>query len=122
MLKILLISLISSSLGSPLDNLNINPDTISVSGFSSGGCFSTQFHTAFSASIAGMASLAGAPYLSVWDATDDQILENTHTLADLGLIDSLENMERDAIYIYQGLVDTITPWWQAERIQTFYQN
>ena len=57
-----------------------------------------------------MASLAGAPYLSVWDATDDQILENTHTLADLGLIDSLENMERDAIYIYQGLVDTITPW------------
>ena len=57
-----------------------------------------------------MASLAGAPYLSVWDATDDQILENTHTLADLGLIDSLENMERDNIYIYQGLVDTITPW------------
>ena len=57
-----------------------------------------------------MASLAGAPYLSVWDATDDQILENTHTLADLGLIDSLENMERDKIYIYQGLVDTITPW------------
>ena len=57
-----------------------------------------------------MASLAGAPYLSVWDATDDQILENAHTLADLGLIDSLENMERDNIYIYQGLVDTITPW------------
>ena len=36
---------------SVLDNLNINPDTISVSGFSSGGCFATQFHTAFSASV-----------------------------------------------------------------------
>ena len=34
-----------------LDSLLINPSTISVSGFSSGGCFATQFHTAFSASV-----------------------------------------------------------------------
>ena len=33
---------------SPLENLNINPDTIAISGFSSGGAFSTQFHVAFS--------------------------------------------------------------------------
>jgi hypothetical protein len=30
---------------------SINEDTISVSGFSSGGCFSTQFHFAFSKSV-----------------------------------------------------------------------
>jgi len=122
MLRILLVSLISSSLGSPLDNLNINPDTISVSGFSSGGCFSTQFHTAFSASIAGMASLAGAPYLSVWEATDEEILQTTQIFANDGLIDGLENMADDNIYIFQGLVDTITPWYQAARIESFYQN
>ena len=36
---------------SVLDNLRINPDTISVSGFSSGACFASQFHMAFSASV-----------------------------------------------------------------------
>ena len=36
---------------SVLDNLRINPDTVSVSGFSSGACFASQFHMAFSASV-----------------------------------------------------------------------
>ena len=57
-----------------------------------------------------MASLAGAPYASVWEATDDEILELTRSMASDGLIDSLENMREDNIYIFQGLVDTITPW------------
>ena len=34
-----------------LDNLHINPQTITISGFSSGGGFAHQFHTAFSASV-----------------------------------------------------------------------
>merc|ERR1711913_226193 len=117
-----LLVLISPTFSSPLDNLNINRYTISVSGFSSGGCFSTQFHTAFSASVRGMASLAGAPYVSVWDASDEEILEVTRSMASEGLIDSLENMRDDNIYIFQGLVDSITPWWQAARIEGFYQN
>ena len=33
------------------DNLWINSSTISVSGFSSGACFATQFHVAFSKSV-----------------------------------------------------------------------
>ncbi len=57
-----------------------------------------------------MASLAGAPYVSVYEATDDEILEVTRTMESEGLIDSLENMRDDNIYIFQGLVDTITPW------------
>ena len=88
-----------------------------------------------------MASLAGAPYVSVYDATDDEILELTQTMARDGLIDSLENIRADNIYIFQGLVDTITPWCkfhleeqssplntqhqslgQAARIEGFYRN
>ena len=95
----------------------------------------------FSDKVNGMASLAGAPYVSVYDATDDEILELTQTMARDGLIDSLENLKDDNIYIFQGLVDTITPWckslliWrnndqstehqslgQAARIEGFYQN
>ena len=37
--------------GSALERLNINPDTIAISGFSSGGAFSTQFHVAFSQKV-----------------------------------------------------------------------
>ena len=36
---------------SALERLNINPDTIAISGFSSGGAFSTQFHVAFSQKV-----------------------------------------------------------------------
>ena len=39
------------SSGSALERLNINPDTITISGFSSGGAFSTQFHVAFSQKV-----------------------------------------------------------------------
>ena len=67
-------------------------------------------YTEVSVQIAGMASLAGAPYLSVWDATDEEILQTTQIFANDGLIDGLENMADDNIYIFQGLVDTITPW------------
>ena len=67
-----------------------------------------------------MASLAGAPYVSVWDATDEEILEVTRSMAGEGLIDDLENMREDNIYIFQGLVDTITPW--CEYLLTWRKN
>ena len=120
-----------------LDSLHINPSTISVSGFSSGGCFATQFHTAFSASvvmsfirygccigftskteqknvallfqISGMGSFAGAPYLSA-NADNALVYTETLALAAAGLIDPVENMEQASVYIYQGLLDTITGW------------
>ena len=49
-------------------------------------------------------------YLSVWsDGTyDDAIYEETLQLADAGLIDSLENMNNDKVYIFQGTLDSIT--------------
>merc|ERR1712038_1366015 len=49
---------------SPLANLNINPDTIAISGFSSGAAFSTQFHVAFSERISGVGVFAGLPSLA----------------------------------------------------------
>ena len=68
---------------------------------------------ALSDKVRGMASLAGAPYVSVYEATDDEILEITRSLADNGLIDGVENLRDDNIYIFQGLVDTITPWCES---------
>ena len=68
---------------------------------------------ALSVKLGGMASLAGAPYVSVFESTDDEILEITRSLADNGLIDGVENLRDDNIYIFQGLVDTITPWCES---------
>ena len=58
LLKIYILSLfiVTNCQNEVLDNLDINPDTISVSGLSSGACFATQFHTAFSASVSFISS------------------------------------------------------------------
>ena len=57
-----------------------------------------------------MGSVAGAMYLSVWsDGTyDDAIYDATNELADAGLIDSVDNMNNDKVYIFQGILDSIT--------------
>ena len=47
-----------------LPKLSVTRETISVSGISSDGCLATQFHVAFSASVNGVGSFAGCPYLS----------------------------------------------------------
>ena len=109
-------------------SLNISPHNISVSGVSSGACFATQLHTAFSATvepgsrqsragetdfifqISGMGSVAGAPYLSAYEVTEAGILDQTLLLADQGLIDPVENLKYDQVFIFQGLIDTVVPW------------
>ena len=57
-----------------------------------------------------MGSIAGAPYLSTYALTDLIIHEETLILEAAGLIDPVENMENDNIYIFQGILDTIVPW------------
>ena len=59
--------------------------------------------------ISGMGSFAGAPYLSA-NADNALVYTETLALASAGLIDPVENMERASVYIYQGLLDTITGW------------
>jgi len=94
----------------------VNPDTIAVSGFSSGGCFATQFHTAFSGTVgprfprywlhpscptqvSGVGSFSGCPYLSGSDIGFhvEGILTATRDLAASGLIDPVEEMARDQV-------------------------
>jgi len=105
---------------SPLVNLNINPDTIAISGFSSGAAFSTQFHVAFSRSISGVGAFAGIRYIQ--DVSDGDIASLTRSLASQGLIDPVENISNDNIYIFHGQADSVVPWDQAGKIKNFYNN
>ena len=47
------------------ETYNVERDKISVSGFSSGGFFSTQLHVAHSAIIMGAGIIAGGTYVSL---------------------------------------------------------
>jgi len=103
-----------------LDNLDIDPETISISGFSSGAHFAAQFHVAFSASIKGMGSVEGSTYLSYAVESESQIMEQTRYLESQGLIDSLDNIKNDNIYLFHGLLDSIVPWENVGEMKRFY--
>jgi len=105
-----------------LPQLSVNPDTIAVSGFSSGGCFATQFHAAFSGTVSGVGSFSGCPFLSGSEIGFhvDGIVVATRDLAASGAIDPTENMSGDQVFIFQGHKDPIVPWTNAGLIHQFY--
>lgn len=51
-----------------LSSYNVNVSSISVSGFSGGAYFATQFHVAFSSYISGLGTWSGGPNLCLLDA------------------------------------------------------
>ena len=104
-----------------LPKLSVQPDTISVSGISSGGCFATQFHVAFSGTVNGVGSFAGCPFLSGPLGLDvPTILVATLQLAADGAIDPVAELAGDEVYIFQGHTDPIVPWENAHLIHQFY--
>jgi len=108
--------------GSPLENLNINPDTIAISGFSSGGAFSTQFHVAFSEKISGVGTFAGLSYLAKSGLETTSKYTEVDNLALAGLIDPVENLKNDNVYIFQGKIDSVVPAIEAGILEDFYNN
>ena len=57
-----------------------------------------------------MGSVTGAPYLSAYAHTETAMYEETLQLSSAGLIDDVEHLDKDEVYIFQGLLDTIVPW------------
>ena len=46
----------------------------------------------------------------MYEATDLGIIDQTLILAAEGVIDPVDNIKHENVYIFQGLLDTITPW------------
>lgn len=64
--------------------------------------------------LSGVAPFAGAPYLTGrWEVTGspstDELHQKTLALADAGLIDPVENMRGDQVYIFTGTLDSVVP-------------
>ena len=82
--------------------MGLNPDTITVSGYSSGGYFAQMMHVIFSSTIKGSAEVGAGPY-TVGDmpdegnnATREEIVKHCHIRAleneREGLIDPLKGL------------------------------
>ena len=104
-----------------LPEFNVEKDRITVSGFSSGASFATQFHVAFSSRIGGCGTWAGVPYLCTPQAFSacqyfpsvidvDALVADTHEMFANGSIDDPANMADDRIYAFTGTRDMVARW------------
>ena len=57
-----------------------------------------------------MGSVEGSPYLFNTHQSEQETMEQTLMLADQGLIDPVENIKQDNIYLFHGLDDSIVPY------------
>lgn len=121
---------------SKLLEVNINPETLTISGLSSGGYMAGQFHIAHSQHIKGVGIFSAGPYYcaqgelqrAVEDCTDKPekldinfLLNKAKAFYDMGLIDSLENVQNQNVYIFSGLLDTRVVHEVSDKLMQFYQ-
>ncbi|OXA39042.1 uncharacterized protein LOC110861403 [Folsomia candida] len=66
--------IIKKSDATSLEKYNVDPDSITVSGFASGGSFATQFHFSYSSLIKGAGIFAGyGPYLCGYEGVESML-------------------------------------------------
>ena len=81
-----------------LGSYNVDKNKLSISGFSSGGFFTAQFHVAFSKIIMGAGIIAGATPVT---------MRNASIFAREGKIDDPSNLKHSKVYIFSGTKDTV---------------
>jgi len=124
---------------SPQDSLpsltSVDPNEISVGGFSSGASFATQFHVANSAIIKGVGIHAGLPFGCALQESEcyfyhgsiedelsvDKMVEAAKNLAAQNLIDSTSNLGNTKVYIAHGTQDSVVKPIYGQKILEFYQ-
>jgi len=118
-----------------LDTYNVNPNTITVSGGSSGGAMTSQMHVIFSNKFNGAAIIAGGPYYCAEGdlgkaqqcaANPNSIDINrlatlTLNFEDDGLVDPTVNLANDRIWIFHGSLDTVVDPGVGTTIADYYR-
>lgn len=118
-----------------LPSLKTDPKSITISGVSSGAYMAAQMGVAYSASIQGVASVAGGPY---WCAQGEsskaqldcmsqpnridvgRLAQAARQWAKDGAIDPLENLQRQKIYIYASPKDSVLNPILSQKLIEFY--
>jgi len=125
MLVVLLLGVLASATVAQqvvrLEEYNVDKETITVSGGSSGGFMASQMHVAFSSKINGAAIIAGGPYFcsegdlgkaALCGTTPNSI--DTARLASLTLdfeskgdVDPTGNLANDKVWVFHGSLDSV---------------
>mmetsp|Transcript_7685 Transcript_7685/g.10604 ORF Transcript_7685/g.10604 Transcript_7685/m.10604 type:complete len:334 (-) Transcript_7685:72-1073(-) len=110
---------------------------ISVSGISSGGFASVQYHIAFSSQVTGNGVIAGGPY---WCAKDNletaegacmdypelinlnELYEATTYAYETRTIDAPSNLKNHKVWIFSGTADTVVQTGVVEKLQQYYEH
>jgi pimeloyl-ACP methyl ester carboxylesterase len=114
----------------------LGTSSLTVSGFSGGGFFSTQLHVAYSQSISGVAVVAGGPYwcyqsskkflpicLGEPNLVDLQASINFAEAASAnGEIDNVSNLASARVYVFSGIIDSFVPHGVVIKTAEFYQH
>jgi len=119
-----------------LGSYNVNPNTVTVAGVSSGGAMAVQLQVAYSKSIFGTAVFAGETLfcaqdnLPVWDticATGigvpvSSLVSFTNSEAAAGRIDPVSNIGGKPIYMFSGRLDWVVRQLTMDDLYAYYQN
>jgi len=109
---------------------------VSVSGISSGGFFSVQFHVGFSSKIVGAGIIAGGPYYCSEGNVDtalavcknpslisvSALVAETAYAARLGSIDDPAYLRQSRIWLFSGTLDTVVNPGVMKKLQDYYLN
>ena len=121
---------------SNLGAYNVNPNTVTVAGISSGGYMAVQLQVAYSSHFHGTAVLAGGAY---YCAQDDAVLwasscgtgagipvsslvSYTNAQAAAGAIDATSNIGGKPIYMFSGLLDTVDYQLTMDDLKQYYES
>jgi poly(3-hydroxybutyrate) depolymerase len=129
-------SSLSSNTVTSLGAYNVNPDTVTVAGISSGGFMAVQLQVAYSSRIFGTAVFAGGPYYCAQDseslATGACESGNGISLSTLtyytnmqsanGTIDPTSNLANKPIYMFSGTEDTTVHQAVMNNLSQYYLN
>jgi len=117
-----------------LATYSIQSNRIFVVGVSSGGAMAVQMQVAYSKTFKGGAIYAGLPYycarndpgmvstcsLAIPAIDPTALVKVTKSWAQHGLIDPVQNLQGQPVYLWSGLVDTIVNQAAMNALQSYY--
>lgn len=120
-----------------LGSYNINPNTITVSGLSSGAYMAVQMHVAFSETFTGAAIFAGGPYYCAEGSVNTAQLKcmqttmgvpnaqlyvnDTNKFFKSNQIDDPANLADDKVFLFSGTSDTTVAPAVMKSLETYYK-
>eukprot|EP00818_Percolomonas_sp_WS_P007810 CAMPEP_0117443010 /NCGR_PEP_ID=MMETSP0759-20121206/4464_1 /TAXON_ID=63605 /ORGANISM="Percolomonas cosmopolitus, Strain WS" /LENGTH=360 /DNA_ID=CAMNT_0005234951 /DNA_START=579 /DNA_END=1658 /DNA_ORIENTATION=- len=117
-----------------LETFNIQPNSLSISGLSSGAFLSVQFQFAHSSRVLGAGIVAGGPFYSALGNafTAQEIMVHPELISTTqlelfaeecaltGEIDPLSNLRHHRVYIYSGEGDTVVHQGVSKKLEEMY--